>query len=75
MIEAQKHLDGVAVVEPEKVINDFRNNHLFRPMLGDNDYALLGQVPRVNQELASKYIEIRDAMRRRKNLEQAHLKM
>lgn len=75
MIEAQKQLDGIAVVEPEQVINDFKNNHLFRPMPGDNDYNILGQVPRVNQELAAKYVEIRDAMRRRKHLEEAQRKI
>ena len=75
MIEAQKQLEGIAVVEPEQVINDFKNHHLFRPMPGDNDYNLLGQVPKVNSELAAKYIEIRDAMRRRKHLEDAQRKM
>ena len=40
-------------------------------MPGDSDYNLLGQVPKVNSELAAKYIEIRDAMRRRKHLEEA----
>ena len=71
MIEAQKQLDGIAVVEPEQVINDFKNNHLFRPMPGDNDYNLTGQVPKVNSELAQKYVEIREAMRKRKRFEDA----
>lgn len=40
-------------------------------MLGDNDYNLVGQVPKVNSELALKYVEIREAMRKRKSFEEA----
>ena len=36
-----------------------------------NDYNIVGQVPKVNQKLAQKYVEMRDAMRKRKELEEA----
>ena len=70
MIEAQKGLEGVVVTDPEKIINDFKNNNLFRPMDG-SQYSLAGQVPRVAPELAERYVEIREAMRRRKQFEES----
>ena len=44
-------------------------------MPGDNDYNLTGQVPKVNSELAQKYVEIREAMRKRKRFEDAQLRL
>lgn len=70
MIQAQRQLDGVAVCDAEKVIDDFKNNKLYHPMPGE-DYMLSGQVPKVNHELAEKYVEMREAIRRRKALQQA----
>ena len=52
MIEAHKKLDGVAVIDPDKIINDFKNNHLYRPAPDANEYNLVGEVPRVNPDLA-----------------------
>ena len=75
MIEAQKRLEGVAVCDAEKVIEDFKNNKLYHAMPGGDDYKLLGQVPKVNLELAEKYVRMREAISRRKALERAQSKI
>ena len=74
MVEAQKQLEGVVVSDPEKVLTDFRNNRLFRPAPGEDDYDLLGKVPKVNAELAKRYIEMREIARRRQLFEQTQQK-
>ena len=58
-------------MDAEKIIQDFRLNPIFNPMKDVNDYNIVGQVPKVNQKLAQKYVEMRDAMRKRKELEEA----
>ena len=52
MIEAEKRLDGIVVNDPIKVISEFKNNQLFRPAPDENDYNIVGSVPKVNSELA-----------------------
>ena len=53
MIEANKKLDGIAVIDPDKIINDFKSNNLYRPEpANSNDYNILGEVPRVGPDLA-----------------------
>ena len=71
MIQCQKQLDGLAVVDAEKIIQDFKLNPIFNPAKDENDYNIVGQVPLVNQKLAQKYVEMRDAMRKRKELQEA----
>lgn len=71
MIEAQKQLVGVAVCDAGKVIEDFKNNKLYYPMPGEDGYSLTGQVPKVNYELAEKYVAMREEIKRRKALELA----
>ena len=59
MIEAEKKLTGVVVSDPERVIEDFYNTKLYKPAPGPGDYNLVGHIPKVNSELASKYVEMK----------------
>ena len=59
LIEAQKQLEGVTVVDPDKVINDFKNNKLYQPALEADDYDFTNKVPTVSKELAERYVEMR----------------
>ena len=63
MMEAQKKLDGVVINDPERVIEDFRNTKLYKPAPGPGDYNLIGRVPKVNSELATKYVEMKETIR------------
>lgn len=64
MIEAEKKLDGVVVNDAFRVIEDFHNSKLYNPAHGSGDYNIVGNVPKVNSELAMKYIEMKDAIKR-----------
>ena len=55
-------------MDAEKIISDFKLNPIFNPAKNEHDYNIVGQVPIVNQKLAQKYVEMRDAMRKRKEL-------
>ena len=74
MIEAQKRLEGVIVSDPDKVIHDFKNNKLFRRARDEDEYDLLGGVPLVKNELAQRYIEMKETIRRRELFERAQRK-
>lgn len=71
LIEAQKQLEGVTVVDPDKVINDFKNNKLYQPALEADDYDFTNQVPTVSKELAQRYVEMRQQIRRQRALDSA----
>lgn len=75
LIEAEKKLDGVVVNDPSKVIEDFKNTKLYRPAPTDTDYNLIGDVPKVNSELARRYVEMKETVRKQRIIHEAHAKM
>ena len=60
MIEAEKKLEGIVVSDPVRVLEDFHNTKLYKPALGPGNYNLVGEVPKVNDELATKYLEMKE---------------
>lgn len=62
LIQAQKELEGVAVLDQEEVILNFKAKSQ-QQMAEANEYNFIGDVPIVNPELADKYLSLKRTMR------------
>mmetsp|Transcript_25176 Transcript_25176/g.33728 ORF Transcript_25176/g.33728 Transcript_25176/m.33728 type:complete len:89 (+) Transcript_25176:301-567(+) len=75
LIEADKKLEGVVVSDPSKVIEDFKNTKLYKPAPGPGNYNIVGSVPKVNDDLAKKYVGMKETIRRQRMFQEAHARM
>lgn len=66
MMQIQKPLEGIAVLDTEKAIQNFKSNSQLshdaapKPVI---DYNLAGTAPKLAQNLANKYLKMRYALK------------